>query len=128
MELVLGVRVRPYKRSAMANRNRMPVLNARSGHPNGVGRPGPYGPVRPQMGGPPPVMPPMQGLLEQKMQSQHDELQSLLAANQRLAATHVALRQELAAAQQEMQRLNSVIAGDNFKTFSSCFLNQVRFL
>jgi hypothetical protein len=53
----------------------------------------------------------MQGMLEQKMQSQHEELQSLLAANQRLAATHVALRQELAAAQQEMQRLNSVIAG-----------------
>lgn len=99
----------------------MPVLNARSGLPNGVGRPGPYGPVRPQMGGPPPMPgPPMQGMLEQKMQSQHEELQSLLAANQRLAATHVALRQELAAAQQEMQRLNSVIAGDNLFRFISC--------
>lgn len=90
----------------MANRNRMPVLNARSGHPNGGGRPGPYGPVRPPMGGPPPVMPgpPMPGMIEQKMQSQHEEIQTLLTANQRLAATHVALRQELAAAQQEVQR------------------------
>jgi len=50
-------------------------------------------------------------ILEQKIQSQHMEIQSLLTENQRLAATQVALRQELAAAQQEMQRMTSMVAG-----------------
>lgn len=51
-------------------------------------------------------------ILEQKMQSQHMEIQSLLTENQRLAATQVALRQELASAQQEMQRMTSMVAGN----------------
>lgn len=91
----------------------MPVLNARSGPQNGGGRPGPYSQVRPQMGGPPPLMSggPPPGMFEQKISTQHNEIQRLLTENQRLAATHVALRQELAAAQQEVQRLNSLVAG-----------------
>lgn len=75
--------------------------------------PGPYGPqvraqiVSPQqvLGGAPPI------IFEQKIATQHAEIQRLLTENQRLAATHVALRQELAAAQQEMQRLQQMLAG-----------------
>lgn len=69
---------------------------------------------RPQNMGPPPLMngpPPGVLLLEQKITTQHTELQRLLTENQRLAATHVALRQELAAAQQEVQRMQSMIQG-----------------
>jgi len=44
-------------------------------------------------------------ILEEKIATQHQEIQRLLTENQRLAATHVALRQELAATQQEVQRL-----------------------
>lgn len=54
---------------------------------------------------------PMPAILEQKIQSQHMEIQSLLSENQRLAATHVALRQELASAQQEMARLTAMLTG-----------------
>lgn len=53
----------------------------------------------------------MPAILEQKIQSQHMEIQSLLSENQRLAATHVALRQELASAQQEMARLTAMLTG-----------------
>ncbi|KAI5069418.1 hypothetical protein GOP47_0015719 [Adiantum capillus-veneris] len=44
-------------------------------------------------------------IMEEKIATQHQEIQRLLTENQRLAATHVALRQELAATQQEVQRL-----------------------
>jgi predicted RNase H-like nuclease (RuvC/YqgF family) len=69
--------------------------------------------ARPQNMGPPPLMngPPGVLLLEQKVNTQHSELQRLLTENQRLAATHVALRQELAAAQQEVQRMQSMVQG-----------------
>lgn len=59
---------------------------------------------------PPPIMGP-HGLqtppvgIDQKLAAQHAEIQRLLGENQRLAVTHVALRQELAAAQQEIMRL-----------------------
>ncbi|KAI5068574.1 hypothetical protein GOP47_0016919 [Adiantum capillus-veneris] len=43
--------------------------------------------------------------VEQKMAAQQAEIQRLIGENQRLAVTHVALRQELAAAQQEVMRL-----------------------
>lgn len=43
--------------------------------------------------------------IEQKLAAQHAEKQRLIGENQRLAMTHVALRQELAAAQQEIMRL-----------------------
>jgi hypothetical protein len=47
--------------------------------------------------------------LEHKLNVQHAEFQQLLTENQRLAATHVALRQELAAAQGEMQKLKQAL-------------------
>lgn len=111
------------KELIMSSRNRMAaqgVLNARASTLNnpslGLMRqnPGLYGNQgRPQNMGPPPLMngPPGVLLLEQKVNSQHTELQRLLTENQRLAATHVALRQELAAAQQEVQRMQSMVQG-----------------
>ncbi|PQQ06568.1 protein FLC EXPRESSOR isoform X2 [Prunus yedoensis var. nudiflora] len=48
--------------------------------------------------------------LEDRIGLQHREIQSLLVDNQRLAATHVALKQDLAAAQHDLRRL-SVVAG-----------------
>lgn len=52
---------------------------------------------------------------EQKLASQQAEIQRLLTENQRLAITHVALRQELAAAQQEAQRVHRSTAVDTEK-------------
>lgn len=49
-------------------------------------------------------MPPHPAVLEEHLASQHDEIQGLLVDNQRLAATHVALKQEVEAAQYELQR------------------------
>jgi hypothetical protein len=96
--------------TGMGSRNRMMSLNSRSGAQNG--RHSPYGQGRSSMGGSAGMSGgPMPAMLEQKIQSQHMEIQSLLSENQRLAATHVALRQELAAAQQEMQRLTSMLSG-----------------
>ncbi|CAG7892956.1 unnamed protein product [Brassica rapa] len=48
-------------------------------------------------------------LMEQKLAAQHGEMQRLAIENQRLAATHGNLRQELAAAQHELQMLHSQI-------------------
>eukprot|EP00249_Psilotum_nudum_P021773 c28238_g1_i6 orf=237-1130(+) len=50
-----------------------------------------------------------EALVEQKLATQHAEIQRLLTENQRLAATHVALRQELATVQQELHRLQQVL-------------------
>ncbi|XP_061359827.1 protein FLX-like 1 [Gastrolobium bilobum] len=44
-------------------------------------------------------------ILEEQLAAQHQEIQGLLGDNQRLAATHVALKQELEAAQHELQRM-----------------------
>ncbi|CAN4104289.1 unnamed protein product [Withania somnifera] len=49
-------------------------------------------------------MPPHPAVLEEHLAAQHDEIQGLLVDNQRLAATHVALKQEVEAAQYELQR------------------------
>ncbi|KAL0911378.1 hypothetical protein M5K25_019514 [Dendrobium thyrsiflorum] len=43
-------------------------------------------------------------LIDERLIAQNHEIQSLLVDNQRLAATHVALKQELAAVQHELQR------------------------
>ncbi|OVA06434.1 hypothetical protein BVC80_479g7 [Macleaya cordata] len=77
----------------------------------GMMHPDPFGPgIRPPPGAFAPfdMLPPPE-IMEQKLAAQHGEMQRLATENQRLAATHVALRQELAAAQQELQRLNSQI-------------------
>ncbi|PIA30010.1 hypothetical protein AQUCO_05700009v1 [Aquilegia coerulea] len=43
--------------------------------------------------------------IEERLAAQHQEIQGLLGDNQRLAATHVALKQELEAATHELQRM-----------------------
>lgn len=54
-------------------------------------------------------LPPSLGLLEHKILAQGAEIDQLARENHRLAATHVALRQELVAAQQEVQQLKAHI-------------------
>lgn len=44
-------------------------------------------------------------IIEDRIASQNQDVQGLLADNQRLAATHVALKQELEVAQHELQRM-----------------------
>jgi len=88
----------------MAGRNRLPrhALNGGSrGFPPG---PGPIrdGPFRP---GPLPHP----ARMEEELDLQYEEIQRLLAENRRLAATHVDLRRELAAAQDELHRLNQIV-------------------
>ncbi|KAL3821282.1 hypothetical protein ACJIZ3_007187 [Penstemon smallii] len=53
-------------------------------------------------------LPPHPAIIEKQLAAQHDDIQVLLVDNQRLAATHVALKQELEVAQHELQR------GDKF--------------
>ncbi|XP_047330654.1 protein FLX-like 1 [Impatiens glandulifera] len=48
--------------------------------------------------------PPHPSIFEEQLSAQHEDIQGLLVHNQRLAATHVALKQELEVAQQELQR------------------------
>ncbi|OAY84783.1 Protein FLX-like 1 [Ananas comosus] len=45
-------------------------------------------------------------IVEERLAAQFEEIQALLVDNQRLAATHVALKQELAAAQHELRRVS----------------------
>ncbi|KAG8661179.1 protein FLX-like 1 [Manihot esculenta] len=49
-------------------------------------------------------------ILEDRIAIQHREIQSLLLDNQQLAVTHVALKQELALAQDELRRLSAAAA------------------
>lgn len=56
--------------------------------------------------GPPPLLP---ALIDERLAAQHHDIQGLLVDNQRLAATHVALKQELAAVQQELQRASHTV-------------------
>lgn len=58
----------------------------------------------PRLGGPP-LRPLHPAVIEEQFAAQHQEIQGLLIDNQRLAATHVALKQELAAAQHELRRV-----------------------
>lgn len=69
-------------------------------HPEAVG------PAMHGLPGPFDLLPPPQ-VMEQKLASQHVEMQRLATENQRLATTHGVLRQELAAAQHELQMLHA---------------------
>ncbi|XP_020270950.1 protein FLX-like 2 [Asparagus officinalis] len=72
----------------------------------GMLRPDPFGPgIRPPPGAFPFDMLPPPEVMEQRLAAQDFEMQKLLRENQRLAATHSVLRQELAANQHELQRL-----------------------
>ncbi|KAK6946590.1 hypothetical protein RJ641_000063 [Dillenia turbinata] len=44
-------------------------------------------------------------IIDERLAAQHQEIQALLVDNQRLAATHVALKQELEVAQYDLQRM-----------------------
>ncbi|KAF2299478.1 hypothetical protein GH714_032103 [Hevea brasiliensis] len=76
---------------------------------SGIVHPDPFVPgVRPPLGPIPPfdILPPPE-VMEQKLAAQHVEMQRLATENQRLAATHGNSRQELAAAQHELQMLHA---------------------
>ncbi|KAK7273212.1 hypothetical protein RIF29_14261 [Crotalaria pallida] len=101
----------------MGSKGRMPPQqHMRYPLPQGPGalHPEPLSPgMRPPLGPFPPyeMLPPPPHVLEQRLTSQHAEMQQLARENQRLAATHVTLRQELAAAQQELQMLHTHVGG-----------------
>ncbi|PSS05923.1 Protein FLX-like [Actinidia chinensis var. chinensis] len=57
-----------------------------------------------QFGMGPRELPPHPAIIEEQLAAQHQEIQGLLGDNQRLAATHVALKQELEAAQHELRQ------------------------
>ncbi|KAM5581042.1 protein FLX-like 2 [Rosa sericea] len=92
----------------MGSKGRIPPAHLRRPHPG----PDPYGPGGPGTRPPPgayspfDMLPPPQ-VLEQKLASQHVEMQRLATENQRLASTHGSLRQELAGAQHELQILHA---------------------
>ncbi|XP_059662785.1 protein FLX-like 1 [Cornus florida] len=49
-------------------------------------------------------LPPHPAIIEERLAAQHQDIQVLLVDNQRLAATHVALKQEVEAVQHELQQ------------------------
>ncbi|KAK1317443.1 hypothetical protein QJS10_CPA05g01957 [Acorus calamus] len=78
----------------------------------GMMHPDPFVPgMRPPLGAFPYDMLPPPEMLEQKLATQHVEMQRLATENQRLAATHSILRQELATAQQELHRVQAHMGG-----------------
>ena len=96
----------------MGSKGRIPPPHLRRPLPGpGIVHPESYGPgIHP----PPHAFPPFDMLphpevMEQKFAAQHVEMQRLVTENQRLAATHGTLRQELAAAQHELQILHAQI-------------------
>ncbi|KAL1563793.1 protein FLX-like 1 [Salvia divinorum] len=52
-------------------------------------------------------LPPLPAIVEERLAVQHGDIQALLIDNQRLAATHVALKQELEVTQYELQRADT---------------------
>ncbi|KAF9590931.1 hypothetical protein IFM89_000476 [Coptis chinensis] len=90
---------------------RRPLSGPDMMHPDLFGPGGGGGGGRPPPGAYPPfdVLPPPE-LLEQKLDAQLVEMQALATENRRLANTHGTLRQDLAAAQQELQKLQYHIA------------------
>uniref|UniRef100_A0A5B7C244 Protein FLX-like 4 n=1 Tax=Davidia involucrata TaxID=16924 RepID=A0A5B7C244_DAVIN len=88
----------------MAARGHIPsAYEGRSAQAPGMMRHGPFPGHRPMEPLPPPE------LLENKVAVQRAEIERLAGDNHRLAATHVTLRQDLVAAQQEIQRLRAHI-------------------
>ncbi|KAE8775411.1 protein FLX-like 2 [Hordeum vulgare] len=87
-----------------------PLPGSGSGPPHGMMHRDPYGPGMHPPPGPGPypydMLPPPE-ILEQKLAVQCGEIQKLAVENERLATSHVSLRKELAAAQQELQRLQA---------------------
>lgn len=68
----------------------------------------PFGPgIRPRPGSFPFDRLPHPEIMEQKFAAQDIEMQRILQENHKLAATHSVLRQELATAQQELQRIHA---------------------
>lgn len=96
----------------MGSKGRLPPPHLRRPLPGpGLVHPDHFGPgIRPPPGPFPPYdMLPHSEILEQKLAAQHLEMQKLLRENERLAATHGTLRQELAAVQHELQLLHAQI-------------------
>jgi len=94
----------------MAGRDHMPPPFARHLPGPGMG-PEMYGQVMgPPAGHRPLDLLPPPEVLEHKLATQHAEMQRLASENQRLAATHGALRQDLVMSQHELERLRSHIA------------------
>eukprot|EP00268_Persea_americana_P014444 TRINITY_DN1642_c0_g1_i3.p1 TRINITY_DN1642_c0_g1~~TRINITY_DN1642_c0_g1_i3.p1 ORF type:complete len:429 (-),score=134.30 TRINITY_DN1642_c0_g1_i3:242-1528(-) len=92
----------------MGSKGRVPPHLRRPLPGPGMIHPDPFGPaIHPPLGPHPFDMLPPPELMEQKMAAQHVEMERLAMENQRLAATHSTLRHELAAAQQELQRLQA---------------------
>uniref|UniRef100_A0ACD5V5Y1 Uncharacterized protein n=1 Tax=Avena sativa TaxID=4498 RepID=A0ACD5V5Y1_AVESA len=101
----------------MESKGRMPPYHHRplpglgSGPSHGMMHRDPYGPGMHQPPGPGPfpydMLPTRPEILEQKLAAQLGEMQKLAVENERLATSHVSLRKELAAAQQELQRLQA---------------------
>ncbi|XVF80354.1 hypothetical protein PTKIN_Ptkin15bG0063100 [Pterospermum kingtungense] len=96
----------------MGSKGRIPPSHLRRPLPGpGMVDPDPFGPgILPH---PTPfphfeMLPPPE-IMEQKLAAQHVEMQRLGTENQRLASTHGTLRQELAAAQHELQILSTQI-------------------
>lgn len=74
----------------------------------GMLHPDPFGAgVRPSHGAFPGDMVLHPEIMEQKLVAQEEDMHSLFTENRRLAATHSVLRHELAAAQQELQRVEA---------------------
>ncbi|XP_051141326.1 protein FLX-like 2 isoform X2 [Andrographis paniculata] len=79
----------------------------------GVGHPDPYiSGIPPPHGGfhPPFEMLGPHEIMEQKLSAQHAEIEKLATENQRLAATHGTLRQDLATSNHELQMIHARIA------------------
>ncbi|XP_011021173.1 PREDICTED: protein FLX-like 2 isoform X2 [Populus euphratica] len=96
----------------MASKGRIPPPHLRRPLPgSGIVHPDSFGSGLhlPQGPFPPFEMLPPPEVMEQKIAAQHAEMQRLATENQRLAATHGTLRQELAAAQHELQLLHAHI-------------------
>ncbi|GAB4854687.1 hypothetical protein Ancab_023269 [Ancistrocladus abbreviatus] len=100
----------------MGSKGRILPPHMKRPHPGpGLVHSEPFAPaVRPLPGGFPSfdMLPPPE-IMEQRLAAQHVEMEKLATENQRLAATHGILRQQLAAAQQELQMLQAQVAAVN---------------